>query len=157
MLYQIETIPEEFYKVTAAKKKSCVQESYWPYTLEESGISSAKYHAEYQRIDKYWAKVSNMKDKNGHLKYEQLFCLVKCVFSSTHGNSVPKRGFFINKILLDVHGTNLDDDTIIAFRLVKDAIVHFGGIMEFNISSEIILFVEGARSKMNLSGKRSES
>ena len=29
----------------------------------------------------------------------------------------PERGFSINKILLDAHGTNLKDDTIVAIRL----------------------------------------
>ena len=57
-----------------------------------------------QRIDIYWGKVVAIDDDSGQPKCLQLFALVKCVLSDSHGNSAPERGFSINKHLLNVHG-----------------------------------------------------
>ena len=50
--------------------------------------------------------------------------LTRCISSLSLGNSYPKRGFSINKSLLQSHGTPLEEDTIVALKLVKDYIVH---------------------------------
>ena len=42
---------------------------------------------------------------DGQSKYVELFALVNCVVSLSHGNAVPERGFSINKKLLDSRGT----------------------------------------------------
>ena len=51
------------------------------------------------RIDKYWSKVGKISYESGNL--------------SSH-NSAPERGFSINKILLDAHGTSMGENAISA-------------------------------------------
>ena len=64
----------------------------------------------------------------------QLLALVKCIFSLSHGHSYPERGFSITKILVDAHGTTIDNDTIIALRFVKD---HLPKLMEQEILNSL--------------------
>ena len=84
-----------------------------------------------------------MKDESRQLKYLQLFALVKCVLSISHGNSIPEQGFSINKYLLSIHGTSTSNETIIAWRLVKDFIL-VGGYMKFSVNKNLILSVKTA-------------
>ena len=51
------------------------------------------------RIDKYWSKVGKISYESGN--------------RSSH-NSAPERGFSINKILLDAHGTSMGENAISA-------------------------------------------
>ena len=44
-----------------------------------------------------------------------------CVLS--HANADPERGFSLNKKILDVHGSSIEDDTIAALRFVKDQLI----------------------------------
>ena len=76
-----------------------------------------KNPSKYKRIDHYWNKIGKILDEDRSLKYPQLFSLVKCILSLSHGNSSPERGFSVNKILLDAYETNLKDDTIVAIHL----------------------------------------
>ena len=109
-----------------------------------------------KRIDEYWKSVGKMKDESGQLKYPQLFALVKCVLSISHGNSIPERGFSINKYLLSIHGTSTSNETIIAVRLLKDHLILIGGYMKFSINRNLILSVKTARQKyqQDLEAKR---
>ena len=88
-----------------------------------------------------------MKDENGQLKYLQLFALVKCVLSISHGNSIPEQGFSVNKYILSIHGTSTSNETIIALRLVKDHLILIGGYMKFSVNINLILSVKMARQK----------
>ena len=97
-----------------------------------------------------------MKDESGQLKYLQLFALVKCVLSVSHGNSIPEWGFSINKYLLSIHGTSTSNETIIALHLVKDDLILIGEYMKFAINRNLILSVKTARQKyqQDLEAKR---
>ena len=86
-----------------------------------------------ERIDTYWGKIGSIKDDSDHLKYLQLFALVKYVSCISHSNSVTERGFSINKRLLDIHGNSTLNDTILALRMVKNHISSVEGIM--NVST----------------------
>ena len=140
-LYQLEDIPEHFFlkPINDTHESTRVQESYWSYASELCGFASVqKRTSKYVRIDSYWAKIGKLLDGNGGLKYPQLFYMVKCVLSLSHGNSVPERGFSINKILLDAHGYSIKEDTIIALRFVKDELHRIGGATKFVISRGLI-------------------
>ena len=63
---------------------------------------------------------------------------MKAVLSISHGNAVPERGFSVNKIMLEVHGWTIQNDTIAALRLVKDAIRQHGGATEFPITRKLL-------------------
>ena len=82
------------------------------------------------------------------MKYPQLFPLVKCVLSLSHGNSVPKRGFSINRILLDAHGhSKKEEDTIVALRFVKDKLHSVSGATKFVINRNLIESCKAAHAK----------
>ena len=96
-----------------------------------------------------------MKDESRQLKYLQLFALVKCVLSISHGNSIPEQGFSINKYLLSIHGTSTSNETIVALRLEKDHLILIGGYMKFLINRNLVLSVKTARQKyQELEAKR---
>ena len=85
--------------------------------LEEDKEESFKYKR--MRIDYYWRSVRSLVCDDGQSKYMQLFALVKCVLSLSHGNAVPGRRFSINKKSLDSHGTATYEGKIVAQRLSK--------------------------------------
>ena len=96
-----------------------------------------------------------MKDESRQLKYLQLFALVKCVLSISHGNSIPEQGFSINKYLLSIHGTSTSNETIVALCLEKDHLILIGGYMKFLINRNLVLSVKTARQKyQDLEAKR---
>ena len=92
------------------------------------------------KIDEFWQKVGSIKEKDGSSRYPQLFALIKCVLSLSHGNAVPERGFSVNKIMLESHGYTIDNDTIAALRLVKDSIKREGGEENFPITRKLIKY-----------------
>ena len=63
---------------------------------------------------------------------------MKCVLSLSHGNSVPERGFYINKIILESRWYRVDSDTIAALRLIKDSIRKEGGMDKFPITRKLL-------------------
>ena len=74
--------------------------------------------------------------------------LPQCVLLLSHGNNTPERGFSVNKRLLDVHDySSTYEDTIIALDMVKDELVHVGGILEFPITRELLNSVSASWSK----------
>ena len=48
---------------------------------------------------------------------------VKCVFSLSHANNVPERGFVINELLLESHGYTMEGATVESLRQVQDEIL----------------------------------
>ena len=76
-----------------------------------------------------------------------MFLLFKLPVSITHGNSVPERGFSINKYLLQVHGFATSEKAIEALRFVKDKNCRVGGVMKFPINRELLSFVKRAHGR----------
>ena len=149
-LFQNEEIKDEWYlKPTSPSSSGRQQESYWAHASEECGIDPPVQPAwsKYRRIDEFWAKVEEIVDDFGAKKYPQLVTLVKCVLSLSHGNATPERGFSINKILLAIHGYRTYEDTIVALRLVKDAINRVGGCCKFPITRLLLDKAKDARKK----------
>ena len=126
------------------------QDSYWPRASEECGIDAEPVKptwSKYRRIDEFWGKVEELDDHFGAKKYPQLVTLVKCVLSLSHGNTTPERGFSMNRILLDVHGYRTYDDTIVALRMVKDAINRVGGCCNVPITRDLLDRAYDAKKK----------
>ena len=134
-LYQTECVPEEFYvEHVEESDKGKIQDSYWQRVEEEFGLgitASDKEDRQMKRIDDYWCQIGQLKDEQGRKKYPQLFALVKCVLSLSHGNSAPESGFSINKSMLEVHGHSLGEGTFEALRVVKDTIKNSGSVYTF--------------------------
>ena len=75
-----------------------------------------------------------------------------------HGNADPERGFSINKILLEKHGKNIDEDTLQSIGIVKDYIIHTGGYLNVEITKEMISKCKSLRSNYQkyIDNKREE-
>ena len=69
------------------------------------------------------------------------------MFVLPHGNAEPERGFSINQHLLGIHGPSIKEDTIIGLRLVKDCLIRVGGIMNFDVTRDLIKCCREARQK----------
>lgn len=145
--YQSDDIPVEW-AVIETPKPMKDSESYWnkvqsewiaddPITSEDSTFTTMI------PIDQYWSKVGAMKE-NGKMKYQQLFALVKCCLSISHGNSAPERGFSINKHILQVHGTNISENCLVAIRRVKDNIVRCKGEPNISINRDLLQYVQNS-------------
>ena len=150
-LYQTECVPEEFYvEHVGESNKGKMQDSYWWRIEEEFGLgitASDKEERQMKRIDDYWCQIGQLKDKRGRKRYLQLFALVKCVLSLSHGNSASESGFSINKSMLEVCGHSLWEDKLEALRVVKDAIVNSGSVLNILITHTLIMSVKNSYQK----------
>ena len=150
MQYQNENIPDTYFKQTVEESSSSnrIQDSYWSYALEKCSLTAVQpKNSCYKRIDHYWTKVNEIVNESGLKKYTQLFCLVKCVLSLSHGNAVAERGFSINKLMLECHGYSMKNNTISALHLVKDEIHRVGGVLKFPVTRDLMNQVKGSRGK----------
>ena len=74
--------------------------------------------------------------------------LAQCILSLSHGNRTPEREFSVKKQLFDVNGYSTYEDTIIALRMVKDALLCIiGCVLEFPITRELLDSVRASWSK----------
>ena len=64
-----------------------------------------------KRINDFWEKVDFLRDEKRCQKDPQLVALIKCILSLSHENSTPEKGFSINKLILEVHGYSMHEDT----------------------------------------------
>ena len=86
-------------------------------------------------------------DESGGKKFPQLFAMARCVLSISHGNAFPERGFSINKYILERHGKQLVESTIIALRMVKDELCRVGGELKFPLTKQLRTSVGNASTK----------
>ena len=91
-------------------------------------------------VDKYWLKVLGLKNSVGVLKYGCLAVVVKACLSLPHGNADVERSFSANKRVVVTERASLDEDTICALRIVKEAIrIQADGIVSSNIVTPHLL------------------
>ena len=135
--YQLQDIPKEFYTKSnsEASKSSRRTNSCWSYALELCDLQPIHVaDSKFIRIDHYWRKIGKILSDDGWQKYAQLVSLCKCIFSLSHGNSKPERGFSINKYHLEVHGSFTLEKTFELLRFMKDEVCCGGGVTNFQIS-----------------------
>lgn len=96
-------------------------------------------------IELYWDAVGAIKCETGLFKFKKLSVLVKACLCISHGNASPERGFSHNKNILDDR-FSLQEKTIEALRLVKDAILLYGGVTKFPVSRELLNSARSARA-----------
>ena len=58
-----------------------------------------------------------------------------------------ENGCSINKSILEVHGHSLGEDTLEALRVVKDAIVNSGSVLDIPITHTLIMSVKNSYQK----------
>ena len=86
----------------------------------------------------------------GKKLFPHLCTLANCLLLLSHGNADPERGFSLNKYLLDTHGHSINEETIVAIRLVKDFISHNGGTNNVVITKEMIQSSKSAWSRYDV-------
>ena len=160
MEYQTEIIPEHFYLEDQSTSHR-VQPSYWRAAYGIAGVELATKDEEssLKSIDEYWTQIHKIVNKEGKVKYKQLFVLAKCVLTLSHGNADPERGFSINKYLLDIHGSSTGEDTLEALRMIKDYLIVHGAVKNIVVDRKLIQSCSLAYSKYeeDLKQKRSKT
>ena len=72
------------------------------------------------------------------MKYNTIAKLSLFVLLLPHGNADPERGVSLNKNVLTVHGFSIKEETLEAIRMVKDFIIRNNGVMNIEISKDLI-------------------
>ena len=80
-------------------------------------------------------------------EFKDLWKVCKLVFILNHGQAFCERGFSVNKLTSDV---NMGMDSLIAQRLIYDAIKKMGGTTEVPITRELIRSCKLANSRREL-------
>ena len=148
-MLQLEKKMPEKLKKAETKRTSRVQPSYWKKAYSLAGIEENHEDAQYsyRPIDEFWVDIGNILDEvTGTCKYPMLSKLVaKSICVLPHANADPERGFSLNKKILDVHGSSIQEDTIVALRFVKDELILRGGVLNIKLNRELIDLCKGAR------------
>ena len=111
MEYQTEQIPSDFNRKedgSTNDSNKMIRPSYWREAYIIAGVEVEACDPYLLRIDEYWINVlTRLIDSNTTTpKYDTLFTFVMGVLLLSHGNSEPKRGFSVNKFLIDIHGSS---------------------------------------------------
>ena len=64
-----------------------------------------------------------------------------------HGKSAPESGFSIKMYILGIHGHSLKEDTIEAFRVIKDAIFRHPSLLDVPVTKEMFRSVKASRQR----------
>lgn len=91
------------------------------------------------RLDTFWLELVKSKGSDDQ---HHLFSVLRKIFVMFHGNADVERGFSINKHCLIV---NQSSKSLIAQRLVYDAVQRAGWVSEFKIDKGVINAAIGAR------------
>ena len=83
---------------------------------------SSNHQNDCSNICRYWDYVTRLVDATGDHKYKELGTVVKSALSLSHGNAAPERGFSVNNALLSKERLALEEETICAERIVKEAV-----------------------------------
>ena len=109
---------ESLYTINSSQSTHLLQpiSSDWSYIQNDTAQLGGSKSRHFVRIDHYWSKIGKIRDDAGQykFKFKHLASLANCVLSLSHGNAAPERGFSLNKKLLDIHGTTIQDETITA-------------------------------------------
>ena len=107
---------ESLYTINSSQSTHLLQpiSSDWSYIQNDTAQLGGSKSRHFVRIDHYWSKIGKIRDDARQYKFKHLASLANFVLSLSHGNAAPERGFSLNKKLLDIHGTTIQDETITA-------------------------------------------
>ena len=138
-MYQIHFLAETSYNNEANETtQGRHQISYWENAFELAGLpfnSDSKCKVDIDALIVSLQK--EIVDDAGSPKFPSIASLIKTV-SFSHGNSSSENGFFINKYLIQIHGTFVNSDTIEALRFVKGTILSYGGVLNIQITKSLL-------------------
>ena len=92
----------------------------------------------------------NLPDSSNTIKYPIFSAFMKRVLSISrnfHKEIAPVSGFSINKHILDIHGHSLQEDTIEALRVVKDAILRHSSFLDVLVTKKMLRSVKASRQR----------
>jgi len=95
----------------------------------------------------YWKHVSMMVDSDAQKKYVHLSFVGKAALTLSHGNAAPERGFSVNNALVTKERGSLSERSIVAVRVVKEAIRMYGSCTNVPITKEMLHAVKQAHSE----------
>ena len=98
----------------------------------------------------YWQHVSTIVDTAGEKKYEHLSYIAKAALTLSHGNAAPERGFSVNNALVTQEKGSLAERSIVALRVVKEAIRLFGSSTNVPMTKELLQSVKRAHAEYAL-------
>ena len=97
------------------------------------------FDPENDRLDTFYAS-----RLSGKKEFEQLWHAVRIMLLLSHGQASVERGFSVNKELLK---ENQAEETVVACRVVYDAVNDHGGVTEVPLTDEMMAYVKGSRQK----------
>lgn len=104
--------------------------------ISSKSDSFENYNRKNTRVDVFWRDLLNGENI-------ELFTIIKVVCCLSHGISAVERGFSINaECLFD----NMRDESVVARRIVYDAIAAKGGLEHVLVSKSLILKAKNAHS-----------
>lgn len=92
----------------------------------------------------YWFSITQMTDCSGAKKYVKLGAVAKAALTLSHGNAIPERGFSANNSLLSKERLSLAENTIVAERIVKEAVRLFGNVTSIPITKKFITTIKNS-------------
>lgn len=111
-------------------------------------IALLKSYNRSTRLDHFWMNIID--SNNGYAELKKFFQFVLIL---SHGNAAVERGFSINKECLLY---NQAEESLVAIRLVHDAIISAGGVSSVDISKELIHAARNAHTFYKESLKNKE-
>ncbi|XP_077511308.1 uncharacterized protein LOC144121784 [Amblyomma americanum] len=117
-------------------------------SLSSVQVALRSFDRKEQRLDALWFELCSRDHK-------ELFLFVKLILCMSHGNAAVERGFSVNKECLV---ENLKEESLIAQRVVYDAVSAVGGVAKIDVTNTMMQMVRGAnaRWKEELQRKRQE-
>lgn len=103
------------------------------------------------RLDTFYSSVLGQDPE-----FSDLFTVIRFVLTLSHGNASVESGFSVNS---DMLVENLHEESLVAQRIVYDAVQSAGGIASLNIDKNLLCYVRGSNARYNeaLEGKRKEA
>ena len=95
----------------------------------------------------YWKNISSMVDTAGQTKYKSFSFLCKAALTLSHSNAPAERGFSVNNALVTKERASLSERSIIALRVVKDAIRLYGSPAAVPITKSMLQAVKHAHAE----------
>jgi hypothetical protein len=91
------------------------------------------------RLDRFYYSVIGQ-----NAEFVELFSVIRCVLTLSHGNASVESGFSVNG---DILVENLHEDSLVAQRIVYDSVQDAGGVTSVNIDKSMLQFMRGARGR----------
>lgn len=116
-----------------------------------SKFESYEPYSENSRLDTFF-----FNEIGTNKEYGILFTVIKLCLSLSHGQATVERGFSLNTNLIV---ENLQEESIVAQRIVHDNISFNGGVLEIPLTKELLISVKGSHQKYlaSLNAKKEDS